>query len=47
MIIIQIIGHYLFNKVAVSHYIPILYCDTLMGINFNPNYYVDITDHYY
>ena len=31
---------------AVSHYIPILYCDTLMGINFNPNYYVDITDHY-
>ena len=32
---------------AVSHYIPILYCDTLMGINFNPNYYVDITDYYY
>jgi LmbE family N-acetylglucosaminyl deacetylase len=31
---------------AVSHYIPILYCDTLMGINFHPNYYVDITDHY-
>ena len=31
---------------AVSHYIPILYCDTLMGLNFNPNYYVDITDHY-
>ena len=31
---------------AVSHYIPILYCDTLMGINFNPNYYVDITDYY-
>ena len=33
-------------KWAVSHYIPILYCDTLMGVNFNPNYYVDITDHY-
>jgi N-acetylglucosamine malate deacetylase 1 len=33
-------------KGAVSHYIPILYCDTLMGINFNPTYYVDITDHY-
>ncbi len=33
-------------KAAVSHYIPILYCDTLMGVNFNPNYYVDITDHY-
>ena len=31
---------------AVSHYIPILYCDTLMGINFNPNYYIDITDYY-
>ena len=30
---------------AVSHYIPILHCDTLMGINFNPNYYIDITDH--
>ena len=23
-----------------------MYCDTLMGINFQPNYYVDITDHY-
>ena len=33
-------------KGVVSHNIPILYCDTLMGINFNPNYYVDITDHY-
>ena len=31
---------------AVSHYIPILYCDTLMGVNFQPNYYVDITDHF-
>ena len=31
---------------AVSHYIPILYCDTLMGVNFNPNYYVDITEHF-
>ncbi len=36
----------LITKAAVSHYIPILYCDTLMGINFNPNYYVDITDYY-
>ena len=34
------------TKEAVSHYVPILYCDTLMGINFNPNYYIDITDHY-
>lgn len=31
---------------VASHYIPILYCDTLMGLNFNPNYYVDITDYY-
>ena len=31
---------------SVSHYIPILYCDTLMGINFQPNYYVDITDYF-
>ena len=36
----------LITKGVVSHYIPILYCDTLMGVNFNPNYYVDITDHY-
>ena len=31
---------------VVSHYIPLLYCDTLMGVNFNPNFYVDITDYY-
>ena len=31
---------------AVSHYVPILFCDTLMGVNFNPNYYFDITDYY-
>ena len=36
----------LLTKGAVSHYIPVLNCDTIMGINFNPNYYVDITDHY-
>ena len=34
----------LLTKAAVSHYIPMLYCDTLMGVNFKPNYYVDITD---
>ena len=33
-------------KGAVSHYIPILYCDTLMGVNFHPNYYIDITNYY-
>jgi len=31
---------------VVSHYIPVIYCDTLMGINFNPNFYVDITEHF-
>ena len=36
----------LITKRAVSHYIPILYCDTLMGINFHPNYYVDITNYH-
>ncbi len=29
---------------ASGHYFPIIYCDTLMGINFNPNYYIDVTD---
>ena len=37
MIIIQIISHYpIITKEAVSHYIPVLYCDTLMGLDFNP-----------
>ena len=36
----------LITKGAVSHYIPILFCDTLMGINFHPNYYVDITNYH-
>ena len=31
---------------VVSHYIPVIYCDTLMGINFNPNFYIDITEHF-
>ena len=31
---------------VISHYIPILFCDTLMGINFQPNYYVDISDYF-
>ena len=30
-------------KTVTGHYIPVLYCDTMMGINFLPNYYVDIT----
>ena len=30
---------------VVSHYIPLLYCDTLMGVNFNPNFYIDITEY--
>ena len=31
------------NNIA-CHYIPILYCDTMMGINFQPDYYVDVTE---
>ena len=30
-------------KNVVGHYIPILYCDTMMGINFHPTYYIDIS----
>ena len=30
----------------VSHYIPIIYCDTLMGINFIPKFYIDITKYF-
>ena len=26
---------------------PILYCETLMGNNFEPDYYIDITKHFY
>lgn len=33
------------TRSVVSHYVPILYCDTLMGVNFNPNFYIDITEH--
>lgn len=33
-------------KKAAGHYIPILYCDTMMGVNFDPLYYVDITVHF-
>ena len=28
----------------IGHYIPIIFCDTLMGINFTPNYYIEITE---
>ena len=31
-------------KKVAGHYIPIIFCDTMMGINFKPNYYVDITE---
>ena len=34
----------LLTQKAVSHYIPILYCDTLMGVRFNPHFYFDITE---
>ena len=38
----RIVSNYV--TMAAGHYIPVLYCDTLMGINFNPNYYINITD---
>ena len=33
-------------KEISSHYIPIIYCDTMMGVNFNPSHYIDITSVY-
>ena len=31
----------------VSNFIcPVIYADTLLGVNFNPDYYVDITNHF-
>ena len=30
-------------KTVTGHYVPVLYCDTMMGINFNPTYYIDIS----
>ena len=29
-----------------SHYIPILYCDTMMGVKFDPLFYVDISKYF-
>ena len=37
----RILSNYVKN--AAGHYIPILNCETMMGLNFLPNYYVDIT----
>ena len=34
----------LLTRSSISHYIPVIYCDTLFGVNFQPNYYVDITE---
>ena len=33
-------------KKISGHYIPILFCDTMMGLNFNPDYYFDISKHF-
>ena len=30
-------------KNVAGHHIPVLYCDTMMGINFNPTYIIDIS----
>ena len=31
-------------KKIAGHNVPVLHCDTMMGINFLPNYYIDITE---
>ena len=36
------LSNYITNSVGFSY--PIIYCDTLMCINFVPDYYIDITD---
>ena len=36
------LSNYITNSVGSSY--PIIYCDTLMCINFIPDYYIDITD---
>ncbi len=33
-----------FVSEIAGHYIPVIYSETMMGINFTPNYYIDITD---
>ena len=33
-------------KKIAGHYIPILFCDTMMGLRFDPDYYVDITKYF-
>ena len=33
-------------KKIAGHNIPLLYCDTMLGLNFNPNYYIDITKNF-
>ena len=43
------ISAYFSKKFAISFpviLLPVLYCDTLMGINFNPDFYIDITEHF-
>ena len=30
-------------KNIAGHYVPVLYCDTMMGVGFNPTYYIDIS----
>ena len=36
-----------FSKSCYSHYIPIIFCDTMMGIGFEPSFYVNITEYFY
>ena len=38
----RVLSNYI-KKIA-GHYTPVIHCDTLMGLNFDPSYYIDITD---
>ena len=38
----RVLSNYI-DKIA-GHYIPVIHCDTLMGLNFHPDYYIDITN---
>ena len=37
----RIVSNYV--KLCSGHHVPVLTCDTMMGLNFTPNYYVDIS----
>ena len=38
----RILSHYVTQSAGFTS--PVIFCDTLMGVNFNPNFYVDISE---